>query len=361
VPAGLLLERGGAVAVEDVLVDPPAAGEIRVRVSAAGLCHTDFTANRDAPAFPVLLGHEGAGIVESIGPGVTEPGVGARVVNSWRVPCGRCPACRRARQPWCESPLSTGGPRLHRAGDGAAVIPFLRAGTFCPYVVVPAQAAIPVPDELPFPEAALIGCGVATGVGAALFEDVLAPGMDVAVIGLGGVGLNVVQGAALAGAGQIVAIDLLEEKIALAREFGATHGMRSGAGMVEEVVALTAGRGVDVVFEVVGLPELMEQAVAMLAPGGTLVLVGAAARDARMHFAPRRFMSRQQRIQGSIYGACRPAEHFPLFARWALNGKLRIRPLISRTIDSLDDINDAFNAMRRGALLRTVLLFPRDA
>jgi Zn-dependent alcohol dehydrogenase len=361
VPAGLLLERGGAVVVEDVLVDPPAAGEIRVRIAAAGLCHTDLTASRDAPAFPVLLGHEGAGIVEALGPGVSWPSTGTKVVISWRVPCERCPACRRGRQPWCESPLGTVGPRVQRASNGAPVIPFLRAGTFCPLVVVPAQAAIPIPAEIAFSEAALIGCGVATGVGAALFEGVLSPGMDVVVIGLGGVGLNVVQGASLAGANRIIASDLLDQKIALAHEFGATHGVNPGPELPAQVAAITGGRGVDVAFEVVGRPELMEQAIDLLAPGGTLVLVGAAARDVQMHFAPRRFMSRQQRIVGSIYGACRPAEHFPLFARWALDGRLRVSPLISRTIDRLEQINEAFDAMQTGGLLRTVLVFPFEA
>jgi Zn-dependent alcohol dehydrogenase len=357
VEAGILLQRGGPVVVEEVLIDPPAAGEVRVRIAAAGLCHTDLTASRDAPTFPVLLGHEGAGIVEALGPGVTFPSAGTPVVISWRVPCERCHACRRGRQPWCESPRATAGPRIHLA-RGTPVIPFLRAGTFCSHVVVPAEAAIPVPPALPFAEAALIGCGVATGMGAALFEGVLSPAMDVAVIGLGGVGLNVVQGARLAGAGRIIAIDLLREKIDLARRFGATNGLPGGADSVEAVRALTGGRGVDVVFEVVGQAALMEQAIEMLAPGGTLLLVGAAARDAQMHVAPRRFISRQQRMQGSIYGACRPAEHFPLFAQWALDGRLRIAPLISRTIDALDQINMLFRAMETGALLRAVLTFP---
>lgn len=361
VPAGLLNERGGRVVVEEISVAPPGPGEVLVRVRAAGLCHTDLTAGRDAPAFPVVLGHEGAGLVAEVGQGVDAVAPGTPVALSWKVPCGRCRACRRGRQPWCESPRGTAEPRLHRLRDGAPVIPFLRAGTFCPYVVVPSDAAIPIPAELPFASAALLGCGVATGVGAALFEARLEPGMDVVIFGLGGVGLNVVQGAALAQAASIIAVDRLAEKLETARRFGATATVLAGEDAVAQILDLTGGRGVDAAFEVVGQPQVMAQALETLAPGGSLILVGAAARDAVLSFAPRRFMSRQQTIRGCIYGACRPAEHFPLFARWAVQGKLKVAELISHTVHDLTDINRAFDALQAGQALRTVLLFPGDA
>lgn len=360
VPAGLLNERGRRVVVEDVLVAPPGPGEVLVRVRAAGLCHTDLTASRDAPVFPVVLGHEGAGEVEEVGDGVDTLPPGTPVALSWKVPCGRCRSCRRGQQPWCESPRGTAAPRVHRRRDHAPVVPFLRAGTFCPYVVVPSEAAIPIPAALPVAQAALLGCGVATGVGAALFDARLEPGVDVAVFGLGGVGLNVVQGAVLAGAGSIIAIDLLPEKLELARRFGATTAVLADDTntTVDRVVELTGGRGVDVAFEVVGQPGVMAQALDVLAPGGTMVMVGTAPRDAALSFAPRRFMSRQQTILGSIYGVCRPAEHFPLFAAWALTGKLNVGDLITRTLHDLADVNDAFDALRHGELVRAVLLFP---
>lgn len=359
VPAGLLNERNGAVVVDEVVVDPPGPGEVRVRLRAAGLCHTDLTASRDASLFPVVLGHEGAGVIESVGIGVTHLPVGTAVVISWKVPCGRCIACLRGREPWCERPLGTAAPRVHRRCDGAEVIPFLRAGTFCEYAVVPAGAAIPLPVDLPFASAALIGCGVATGVGAALFDAHLEPGMSVAVFGLGGVGINVVQGAKLAQAGRIVAIDRIQAKLDLARRLGATDALPAGPTVEEQVLTFTEGRGVDVAFEVVGHPEVMRQAIEVTAPGGTVLLLGAAARDALLSFPPRRFMSRQQTIRGCIYGSCRPAVHFPLFARWAAEGRLALDPLVSKTIVSLDAIDEAFAEMGRGGLMRAVLEFRR--
>ncbi len=357
VPAGLLEKHGGPVVVDEVTVAPPGPGEVRVQMRAAGLCHTDLTASRDAADFPVVLGHEGAGIVEHVWPGVTSPAPGTPVVLSWRVPCGQCRAYRRGRQPWCEAPRGTGQPRIHRRRDNVPVIPFLRAGTFCPYMVVPADAAIPIPAAMPFASAALLGCGVATGVGAALFDARVEPGMDIAVFGLGGVGLNVVQGTRLAQATSIIAVDRVPAKLELAREFGATVGVLADDNVVRAVLDHTGGRGVDVAFEVVGLPSVMSQALETLAPGGTLILVGAAARDAELAFHPRHFMSRQQTIRGCIYGSCRPAEHIPLFARWALDGRLKVELLISHTLNDLSELNDAFVAMRSGTILRAVLRF----
>jgi S-(hydroxymethyl)glutathione dehydrogenase/alcohol dehydrogenase len=358
VPAGLVNERLGPIVVEDVLVAPPGRGEVRVRMQAAGLCHTDLTASRDQSVFPQVLGHEGTGVIDEVGQDVRGIVRGDTVALSWKVPCGACRACRRGRQPWCESPLGTTEPRVHRARDGAPVLPFLRTGSFCPYVVVPAGAAVPIPTALPPVQAALLGCGVATGVGAVLFDARVEPGMDVVVFGLGGVGLNVVQGARLAQARSIIAIDLVPEKLDLARTLGATDCLLAGDTVVEAVRERTDGRGVDVAFEVVGHPLVMQQALDTLAPGGTMMLVGAAARDAQFAFTPRRFISRQQNIRGCIYGACRPAEHFPLFAQWALEGKLQLDSLISRTLTSLEEINDAFAALQAGTLLRAVLRFP---
>lgn len=357
-PAGLLNERGGQVVIEDVVIDAPGPGEVLVRIEATGLCHTDLTARRDALTFPTVLGHEGAGVVEEVGDGVLSPAPGTPVVISWKTPCGHCPTCRRGRQPWCETPQVTAGPRIHRKRDGADVVPFLRAGTFCRYVVVPADAAVPIPPELPFAQAALIGCGVATGVGAAMFEVEIDAGMDVAIFGLGGVGLNVAQGAALAGAGAIIGVDLLEEKLALGRSFGLNEGVLTGPDAVERIRALTGGRGVDIAFEVTGNPAVMTQGLDILAAGGKLVLVGAPARDTAFSFLPRHNMlSLQQSIQGCVYGACRPSLHFPLFARWALDGKLKLGELITSTISSLDEVNEALLALQGGHCLRTVLVF----
>lgn len=346
VRAGLIAEREGPVMIEEVRVDPPGPGEVRVAIRATGLCHSDLTASRDAPIFPVVLGHEEAGVVDEVGTGVEGLAPGTSVVISFRVPCGRCLNCLRGREPWCEHPRGTAEPRVHRLRDGAPVVPFLRVGSFCPYVVVPATGAIPIDPALSFEHAALLGCGIATGVGAALFDAKVEPGMDVAVFGLGGVGLNVVQGAALALAREVIAVDLLPEKLEPARSLSATRTLQGDADTVERVLKLTGGRGVDVSFEVMGHPEVMAQALGMLAPGGTLMVLGAASREALLSFAPRRFMSRQQTIRGDSLGACRPPEHYPLFARWALDGRLQVAPLISRTLHSLEEVNDAFAALR---------------
>lgn len=357
VPAGLVLERGGPVVVDEVTIDPPGPGEVLVRIRATGLCHSDMTVSRDAPSFPVVLGHEAAGVVEEVGSGVDSIAPGTPVVIAFRVPCGRCVNCLRGREPWCESPLGTAAPRVHRRGDGVSVTPFLRVGSFCPYVVVPAGAAIPFDPTLPFEQAALLGCGVATGVGAALFDAQLEPGMDVAVFGLGGVGLNVVQGARLALARTIIGVDRVPEKIEVARRFGVTVGIPAVGDVAARILALTAGRGVDAAFEVVGTPQTMEQALGSLAPGGTLMIVGAAARDAALSFAPRRFMSRQQTIRGDSLGGCRAAVHYPLFAQWAIDGRLQVSDLITATLGDLGEVNAAFAALRHGELLRAVLLF----
>lgn len=212
--------------------------------------------------------------------------------------------------------------------------------------------------DLPFAQAALLGCAVATGVGAALFTAAVQPGESVAVLGTGGVGLNILQGARLAGASTIIAVDRSDERLAMTPHFGATHTVNAAdAGLVDKVRGLTQGRGCDYVFEVVGLPSLMRKAIDMLGRGGELVLVGAAPREAEMAFPPRQFMSRQQVIRGSIYGNIRPSIHLPLFADWCCDGRIDAGSLITRTV-TLADVPALFADPGRPGGIRTVIEWP---
>ncbi len=233
----------------------------------------------------------------------------------------------------------------------------LNAGTLCPMVVVPAMGAVPIRPDIPFELAALLGCAVATGVGAVLHTARVAAGEDVLVIGAGGVGLNVIQGAGLANAGRIIAVDNNPARLAAAVRCGATHTIdNSSGGLVAQVLELTAGRGVEHAFEVVGQTMLMEQALQALARGGVLTLIGAAARDAEFTFRPRRFMSQQQTIQGCIYGNLRPALDLPLFADWHMAGRLNLGEIPTERI-RLDGVPALFIAGQPARFLRPVVAF----
>lgn len=314
-----------------------------MRMVAAGLCHTDLTQVRDARFTPIVLGHEGAGEVEAVGEGVTGLQPSDPVLVCWKVPCGRCRRCVAGAAQLCEDVVGLPEPRTF--GDGQPVGSMLNAGCFCDYIVLPSDGAIRIEVELPFEEAALVGCGVATGVGAALWTAEVEQGASVAVFGAGGVGLNVVVGARLAGAARIVAIDPDERRRELARDRGATSALAPGEPF----------EPVDYAFEVVGDPAVMEQALAALASAGELVLVGAVGRDAVMSFHPRAFLSKQQRITGCIYGSVRPHEHLPQLLAWAADGTVQTSDLIGRRV-TLDELERAFDEPAGGGV-RTVVSF----
>jgi S-(hydroxymethyl)glutathione dehydrogenase/alcohol dehydrogenase len=281
---------------------------------------------------------------------------GDHVVINWQPKCGQCIRCQSGRADLCEDIRGTATPRVFWRGQPIALL--LQAGTFCSTVVMPAAGVVPIRRDLSFGEAALLGCAVATGVGAALFTAKVQPGESVAVLGTGGVGLNIVQGARLASASTIVAVDISDERLDMAIEFGATHSFNArDPNLIERVKEVTGGRGLDFVFEVVGAPALMRQAVAMLGRGGELILVGAAARDAEFSFPPRRFMSMQQAIRGSIYGNIRPAVHLPLFADWCCDGRLDVKTLITQSV-RLDEVPDLFTHPDRPRGIRTIIEWP---
>lgn len=350
-PAVVLDRLGGWPALREVTVDPPGPGEVAVRVRATGVCHTDLAAVRDARACPVVLGHEGAGVVEQVGAGVVTPAVGDHVVICWQAKCDACRNCRGGRRALCEAVRGTSAPRVWLDGTPLSVL--LNAGTFCPLAVLPAAGAVPIRRDISFASAALLGCAVATGVGAALNRPAPRLGDDVVVIGVGGVGLNIVQGARLSGAGRIVAVDRDPARLALAERFGATSGLLAGDDLVAGVRRLTGGRGADHVFEAVGRTALMAAGLDMLARGGTLTLVGASARTDELTFAPRAFLSRQQQIRACIYGDITPERDLPLFADWYADGRLRLDELHTETVD-LADVPELFRRPARPGV-RTVV------
>jgi S-(hydroxymethyl)mycothiol dehydrogenase len=365
VTVGVLLNAPGEEAsVEELEIDGPGAGEVQVRLEATGVCHSDLFVKESGGwgmPFPILLGHEGAGVVEEVGPGVEEPSVGERVVLAWRSPCGKCGPCLRGDPRRCRTPLRARR-RLHRKSDGAVVTQTLLCGTFATRTIVHAGAAIPVPAELPAEQACLLGCAVATGVGAVLQTSPAWPGSKVAVIGCGGVGLAAVQGARLAGADRIVAVDVAPQKLEWARSFGATDVVdASKEDVVSSVRALNDGEGIDFAYDAVGRGETLEQAVQMLDLGGTATLIGLPHRDAVTTLAlggGDGLFQRRATIRVSHGGDHLPAEDIPLLAQYALDGKLDLAAMVTRTI-GLDDVEQAFKDLKAGAVIRSVIQLPQ--
>jgi Zn-dependent alcohol dehydrogenase len=367
--AAVLQQPGRAVSIEDLTLDPPKAGEVLVRILASGVCHSDLHV-RDAEwprPGPFVIGHEGAGIIEALGPGVdpaaTGLALGRLVALSWYAPCGHCPACHAGREWLCSDSgssrhrLSDGSTRTHRA-DGSEVYPYCGIGTMAEATVVPASAAIPMPEGTPPEIAALIGCCVSTGVGAVLKTARVPAGSSVVVIGLGGVGLSIVMGAVLAGATTIVAVDRMPAKLEIARSLGATATVEAGAdpGETDARVRALTGGGPDYAFEAIGLAATVEQAIRILPPGGNAVLVGMTPFDVRAGFEVFPFVDGSRSILGSNYGFAVASVDFPSYARLFLEGRLPIDRLVERRI-GLDDVEDAFDRLRSGDGLRSVVTF----
>jgi S-(hydroxymethyl)glutathione dehydrogenase/alcohol dehydrogenase len=367
VRAVVLRRQGEQVAIEELLLDPPGHSEVLVRILASGVCRSDLhVRDGDWPRpTPVVVGHEGAGIVEAVGAGVAAPRVGELVVLSWYAPCLRCAACRVGRQ-WLCSGSSSGTHRLpggrapFRDPAGGEVLGYLGIGTMAERVVVAAEAAVAVPAAIDPASAALIGCAVSTGVGAVIRTADVPAGAAVAVIGLGGVGLSVVMGAALAGADPIVAVDRDAAKLSLAAELGATATVLSTdaeatAEATAEAIRDATGGGPEFAFEAVGLAATAELAIATLRPGGTAVLVGIPAVGDRASFAVYPFVDGGRRIVGSDYGSTVASRDFPLYARMCLDGRLPVGRLVEERI-AMDAAEDALAALRRGEGARRVIV-----
>jgi S-(hydroxymethyl)mycothiol dehydrogenase len=352
-------EKGAPVELTTVLVPDPGRGEALVRVQACGVCHTDLHYREGGinDEFPFLLGHEAAGIVEAVGPDVISVAVGDFVILNWRAVCGQCRSCRRGRPQYCFS--THNATQQMTLADGTKLAPALGIGAFAEMTLVAAGQCTKV-DPRARPEAAgLLGCGVMAGLGASMITGEVGFGDSVAVFGCGGVGCAAIQGARLAGASKVIAVDIDPRKLDLARQFGATHTVNSTEqDAVEAVRALTDGNGADVCVEAVGNPKVMEQAFFARDLAGTLVQVGVPTPQMRIELPMIEFFGRGGRLKPSWYGDCLPSRDFPMLIDLYLNGRLDLDRFVSETIE-LDGVEEAFHRMERGEVLRSVVMISR--
>lgn len=349
---------------DDVELAPPGPGEARIKVVASGICHSDLSVQNGTIPLPtpIVLGHEGAGIVEEVGEGVTSVKPGDHVVLSFVPACGECFTCSKGQPYLCEKAaaqsaggLLDGTTRL--TSDGAPLHQMACLGTYGQYAVVPEISMVKIPDDVPLDVAALIGCGVLTGVGAALNTADIRPGDSVAVIGCGGVGLNVIQGARIAGATTIIAVDRFESKLEMAEEFGATHTVKveDGVDPVGATMAANEGRGVDVAFEVIGLGATIEQAINTARAGGQVVLVGVPRLDVMVNLnAAFTWLYLAKTIRGCWYGSSDVYNDVPKLLDLWKKGELKLEELISQEV-TIDDVNRAFDDMQAGTVARSVI------
>jgi S-(hydroxymethyl)glutathione dehydrogenase/alcohol dehydrogenase len=343
---------------DDVEIGSPGPNEVRVRLAATGVCHSDLSiVDGSLPLVPTpaVLGHEGAGVVTEVGSSVSSLSEGDHVILSWVTPCGTCRPCLHGQVNLCLTDLEhvmIPTPRLQAAGEPVYVA---QLGTFAEEVMVNAAAAIKIDPEVPLEIASLLGCGVMTGVGAAINTAKVEPGSSVVVFGCGGVGLNVVQGARLAGASEIVAVDVRQDKLDAAKRFGATRGA-TPEELNDVTVELTGQVGFDYAFEVIGRPETIRNAWEATRRGGTTVVVGAGSPTAEVTFSALELFFMEKRLLGCVYGSADPRRDFPrLLGLWRA-GKLDLDGLITQRI-ALDDINQAFDAMARGEGVRSLVTF----
>jgi S-(hydroxymethyl)mycothiol dehydrogenase len=332
------LERFG---VEEIDLDEPGPGEARVRLESTGVCHSDLHVVRTGfnHPLPVLLGHEGAGVVEAVGEGVEHVAPGDRVVVGWRSPCGECRWCLRGAQHLCRTPAMA--PKRMHTRDGLDLMGVFRAGTFATRSVLHGAALVPLNVDLPMEQACLLGCAVATGVCSVLKTAAVWEGARVAVIGCGAVGLSVIQGARIAGAEEVYAIDLDKRKLEEATRFGATH--------------TGEGERLDFVFDVVGRPETVALGIRMLGHAGTLVYIGLPQPGAEAVLPLDYAFDRRLRILVSHGGDHVPAEDFPLLAQLAMDGRLDLAGMVTKRI-GLDDVEQAFEDMEAGDVIRSVVV-----
>lgn len=363
VKAAVLHQPGQPLRIEDLELAPPREGEVLVQIKAAGVCHSDYHYMRGdlAHPLPAVLGHEGAGVVEQVGPGVTSVGPGDPVVLLWRTSCGRCEYCQTGRPALCPAgqgmrasgKLADGTTRLSLAGS--PVLHFLGISCFAAMAVCRQESVLRIPEDIPWAVAALAGCSVMTGVGAVVNTARVQPGTSVLVIGCGGVGLSVVMGAILAGAARVIVADVNAAKLEMARGLGATDAIDASKDDVVGMARELTGGGVDFAFEVIGLPDTVTNAVRALRAGGTAVAVGVSPTGARAEVNTLDLVMQEKTLKGSIYGSTRPAADFArLFALYRA-GRLPLDRLLSREF-SLEKVNEAYDAMLGGTVARSVLI-----
>lgn len=350
-------EKGAPVTLETIIVPDPGPGEARVKVLACGVCHTDLHYRQGAinDEFPFLLGHEAAGIVESVGPDVTDVAPGDYVILNWRAVCGQCRACLRGRPWYCFN--THNATQKMTLLDGTELSPALGIGAFAEMTLVAAGQCTKV-DPAAAPEVAgLLGCGVMAGLGAAINTGGVTRGDSVAVIGCGGVGDAAIAGARLAGARTIIAVDIDDRKLELAKQFGATHTVNSrNVDPVKAIREATEGFGADVVIEAIGRPETYEQAFYARDLAGTVVLVGVPEPDMRLDLPLIEYFGRGGALKSSWYGDCLPSRDFPMLIDLYLQGRLPLDQFVSEKI-GIGDVEAAFDKMHHGDVLRSVVVF----
>jgi len=357
--AAVFREVGQPLTIENISISKPGPREVLVRTAAAGVCHSDlhFIKGLYPAATPMVLGHESAGIVEQVGSDVTYVKPGDHVITCLSVFCGHCEYCLTGHMSLCQSGEVRRGqedePRLSQ--EGTPVQQFANLSSFAEQMLIHEHALVKVREDMPLDRAALIGCAVTTGVGSVFHTAGVEPGTSVAVIGCGGVGLSCINGAAIAGAGQIIAVDMMDSKLEMAKDFGATHVVNGANGdPVEQVKELTGG-GVHYAFEAIGLKATAEQAFSMIRPGGCATIIGMIPVGVKIELTGSDFL-REKRIQGSMMGSNRFRVDMPRFIDFYLQGKLHLDQMVSKRI-KLEDVNEAFEDMESGAVARSVIVF----
>jgi S-(hydroxymethyl)glutathione dehydrogenase / alcohol dehydrogenase len=360
VRAAIVRAPGTTFEIDEIELGPVGPGRVRVRIAASGVCRSDRSVQDGTipQPFPVVLGHEGSGVVVEVGPDVNSPAVGDHVVLSWIDACRQCPACRRGQVELCERGIDHAFAGTYAtASDGTALWAGFGTATFAEETIVPAACAIPIDPSFPLELAALVGCGVVTGAGAVRNSARVTTGESVAVIGVGGVGLSAVQAAIDVGARPVIAVDRLIDKLRLAVDCGATHTI--DGTQVDPVIGvreLTSGAGVDHAIEVVGLPVTIRQAYDMTRRGGTVTIVGAGKFDDIVQFGAMQLMVDAKTIRGCVYGATDPARDIPKTVELHQRGRIDLERLVSRRI-ALDDLDEAMMVLDTGAAARSVIVF----
>lgn len=360
IKAAVLHAVDSPLVIEQLTLQGPGPDEVLVRMVSAGVCHSDLHVIKGdlKQRMPIVLGHEGAGIVEAVGEDVTSVKPGMPVVLVWIPQCGHCFYCLNEQAHLCENgdPLAN---NIHLTLNGQPVRHFLSTAAFAEYVVVPQSGVLALIEDIPLEQAALVSCSVATGVGAVLNAARVPPGASVAVFGCGGVGLNVLQGARLADAGQIIAIDRVPAKLVLAEQFGATDTLDvsdADVNVMDAVREMTSGQGVDYAFEVVGDTQVLRQAYGATRKGGTVVMVGLPPMGQRLELSAISLVLQEKSLVGTFYGSMSPREHIPRLLAYYNEGRLMLEELLSHRY-ALDDINEAFAALEGGHVARGVIAF----
>ncbi len=349
------------LSIEDVELDKPQDREVLIKTVASGVCHSDlhFVEGLYPYAAPAVLGHEAAGIVEEVGKQVTYVKPGDHVICCLSVFCGACAQCMSGHPNRCSNKVATQrkpGDKPRISQKGQPVNQFLDISSYCEKMLLHENAVVKIREDLPLDRAALIGCGVTTGVGAVLNTAKIEPGSTVAVFGAGGVGLAAIQGARIAGARKIIAIDMFEGKLAMAKRLGATDTVdASSSDPVDEIRKLTGGAGVDYSFEAIGLKKVAEQAYLAVKPGGTATVIGMIPVGQQVELDGYMFLT-ERKLQGSNMGSNRFRIDMPKYIDFYLQGRLNLDDMISRR-GKLEDVNEAFRAMKAGEVARTVLMF----